>query len=225
MAYWTMASTLLWICTRDETALEELAEYASERHFSLIFLSCCEGMKLHIRQTETTPLYSTSPISLHFQDSPRVALDGLMAALCEGVLPVEGIRDNSRGYELIPALKGLRFRLSEGGNSGGEIGLPPDFLPSWSFLRLRDLNVKRLWPAPGLVGPKNEGTIITLLMQAAAGEQLKKEVAIGISHGHGVSRSAFERAWRNFPVERKVGRGKRGPSKESNYKTSAKEKG
>lgn len=76
-------------------------------------------------------------------------------------------------------------------------------------------DLQRLSPAPH-VSPTQltSKRILNSLFEASENTLIKKEEALKIAKGlHDFSRRRFYEAWKKVPIERKFGRGKRGPNR------------
>jgi hypothetical protein len=215
--YWALAQAIAWVCTQDEKAFHEIKNPDSLEALSTQILKYRQGERVTFRfRVEGPPGVHRKPLDYSFRESGPGAMDALVQAILSGKIHHLARHAGVGCWAPIPEGERifLQFRIHPDdpdrpyGFGSKDFGVLKYLTP-----RLSIQDVKRLYPAPRQAPTiLAEHLIGERLLEITAARQLTKQQAMDTCNDvKGYYRSAFERAWRKLPPERKVGRGKHGP--------------
>jgi hypothetical protein len=215
-----LPQAVAWICTRDEGAVKDIGEEPLETQLLVAKQRWLEGVTSVTRWRSSLDNNLGEPgrtevVQRNEYASFQKALKGLMMAYQKGYLPVYVAHSGELQMLTTVELQDLEIRVYN--DLTGTLGLLNTKLGNFSYVNpqflLKDL--ERLWPGPIVpVTIAMTRTILLALMEATEGGPLKKEQALELMQKlPGFGQRRFGDAWRQLPVDRKFGRGKRGPKR------------
>jgi hypothetical protein len=215
--YWTLAQGVVWVCTRDEKEVQKIKNPRSVDALLSQLLEYRQGIRRNVRdRVDGTRSIRLRPEKYSFHEIGTEALDELTEAILSGGLHHHARHADTGRWAPIPEPERiyLKFRIQP-----DDPDRPYGFGRSDSMtlkyvtpdLWIQDL--KRLFPAPrpprtAAADQRVLERLRTIMAEKVLTKPQAREACRDVP---GYFDRAFDRVWKDFPAELKIGRGKHGP--------------